>query len=132
MSLVCKRVSRSLPVAPRLPTGDDEDISTDEGAWVMLAALVKADDEAKKGRGPGYLTHPGLQEATGLGVVWTRTTRQKLERWGWARTETRQEGQAGLVVTFATDHGRRVHEKKQELDALLRRGREKYGRDADA
>jgi hypothetical protein len=132
VSLVCKRVSRPFPVARRLPTGDDEDISTDEGAWVMLAALVAADDAAKKGRGPGYLTHPELQDATGLGVVWTRTLRQKLERWGWARVENRQEGRAGLVVTFVTEHGRRAHEKKQELDAFLRRGREKYGRDSGA
>lgn len=113
------------PLAPWLAIVEDDtedDIRWDPPAWAVLTALV----EAKNG-----LTQPDLQEQVGLGIVWTRRARQRLERWGLARSEERFEGRARYLVTFPTEQGRKAHKMRTDLDAFLLRTRETHGHRAD-
>lgn len=91
---------------------DADDIRYEPGAWVVLDALVKR----------GSLTMPQMQEETGLSIPWVRRVRLMLEAAALAKSEEQLEGRVRYLVTYPTEHGRKVHKAKMELDAMLKKG----------
>lgn len=104
---------------------DTEDLRFDPGPWAALAALVEAEEAARRRKGPGFLTQTEIQEATGLSAVWARRARVLLETWGLAQTEERFDGRVRYRIARPTEYGRRAHKLRLETEALLREARAK-------